>query len=39
VSGPAGLPSLSDLPAPEIDLNDLDSLEETVAMIAESGLA
>ena len=39
VPGPAGLPSLSSLPAPEIDLNDLDSLQESVAMIAELGLA
>lgn len=35
----AGLPELSELTAPDLDLNDLDSLEETVAMISESGLA
>jgi iron(III) transport system substrate-binding protein len=41
IAVPAGLPELPDLAAgtPEIDLNDLDSLEETVAMISESGLA
>jgi iron(III) transport system substrate-binding protein len=35
----AGLPELSELTTPDIDLNDLDSLEETVVMITESGLA
>jgi iron(III) transport system substrate-binding protein len=41
ITVPAGLPELPDLAAgtPDIDLNDLDSLEETVAMISESGLA
>jgi iron(III) transport system substrate-binding protein len=39
VAGPAGLPDLSELAAPDIDLNDLDELEETVVMISESGLA
>jgi iron(III) transport system substrate-binding protein len=39
VAGPAGLPELSELVAPDIDLNDLDALEETVVMITESGLA
>jgi iron(III) transport system substrate-binding protein len=34
-----GLPALDSLPAPKIDLNDLDTLEATVAMIKESGLA
>jgi iron(III) transport system substrate-binding protein len=34
-----GLPALSSLPAPKIDLNDLDGLEATVAMIKEAGLA
>ena len=32
------LPALSDLEAPDIDLNDLDTLAETVAMIQQSGL-
>jgi iron(III) transport system substrate-binding protein len=35
----AGLPELAELTTPDIDLNDLDSLEETVVMITESGLA
>lgn len=35
----AGLPALSELQAPSIDLNDLDGLEATVAMIKEAGLA
>jgi iron(III) transport system substrate-binding protein len=39
VTAPAGAPELEALEAPEIDLNDLDSLEETVNMITESGLA
>lgn len=39
VTVPAGLPELSELAVPDIDLNDLDSLEETVVMITESGLA
>ena len=34
-----GLPPLSELSTPELDLNDLDSLEATVAMISEAGLA
>ncbi|MGI5196328.1 iron ABC transporter substrate-binding protein [Streptomyces sp. CA-288835] len=33
-----GLPSLSSLNAPDIDLNDLDDLATTVEMIKESGL-
>jgi iron(III) transport system substrate-binding protein len=36
---PAGLPELSELAIPDIDLSDLDTLEETVVMITESGLA
>ncbi|WP_245685322.1 iron ABC transporter substrate-binding protein [Streptomyces yerevanensis] len=37
--GPApGLPSLSSLNAPDIDLNDLDDLATTIEMIRESGL-
>jgi iron(III) transport system substrate-binding protein len=38
VSGPAGVPPLSELSVPEIDLNDLDTLDETNALITESGL-
>ena len=34
-----GLPALDTLDAPEIDLNDLDTLDATVAMIKEAGLA
>jgi iron(III) transport system substrate-binding protein len=34
-----GLPSLDSLAAPAIDLNDLDTLDATVAMIKEAGLA
>ncbi|MFC8851133.1 iron ABC transporter substrate-binding protein [Micromonospora sp. NPDC057141] len=34
-----GLPQLADLAAPKIDLNDLDTLDATVAMIKETGLA
>ncbi|HEU4426857.1 MAG TPA: iron ABC transporter substrate-binding protein [Pilimelia sp.] len=34
-----GLPALDSLAAPDIDLNDLDTLDATVAMIKESGLA
>jgi iron(III) transport system substrate-binding protein len=38
VTVPAGLPELAELATPDIDLNDLDGLEETVVMISESGL-
>jgi iron(III) transport system substrate-binding protein len=34
-----GLPALDSLAAPKIDLNDLDTLDATVAMIKEAGLA
>ncbi|MFC0534071.1 extracellular solute-binding protein [Phytohabitans kaempferiae] len=34
----AGLPALDTLAAPEIDLNDLDTLDVTVEMIKEAGL-
>ncbi|TYC20683.1 iron ABC transporter substrate-binding protein [Micromonospora sp. MP36] len=34
-----GLPQLAALEAPKIDLNDLDTLDATVAMIKEAGLA
>jgi len=33
-----GLPPLAELSTPELDLNDLDSLEATVTMISEAGL-
>jgi iron(III) transport system substrate-binding protein len=39
VAVPAGLPALSSLAAPNVDLNDLDSLDATIAMIKEVGLA
>jgi len=38
VDAPAGLPSLADLTNAELDLGDLDSLEETTALLAEVGL-
>jgi iron(III) transport system substrate-binding protein len=34
-----GLPTFSDIKPPTIDLNDLDSLEQTVALIKNAGLA
>ena len=34
-----GLPALDTLKAPDIDLNDLDSLQTTVQMIKDAGLA
>ncbi|MER7003803.1 iron ABC transporter substrate-binding protein [Dactylosporangium sp. NPDC000555] len=39
VSAPAGLPALGTLPAPRIDLNDLDTLDATIALIKAVGLA
>jgi iron(III) transport system substrate-binding protein len=39
VKSAPGLPRLSSLNAPDIDLNDLDDLEATVKMIKDSGLA
>ncbi len=33
-----GLTPLSDIPAPDFDLNDLDALEETLELIREAGL-
>ncbi|MDP3968402.1 MAG: iron ABC transporter substrate-binding protein [Nocardioides sp.] len=39
VPTPEGLPSLSELQGPEIDLSDLADLEETVRMIQEAGLS
>lgn len=38
VEAPAGLPALADLRNPELDLSDLDSLQETVELIASVGL-
>ncbi|WP_027659729.1 iron ABC transporter substrate-binding protein [Salinispora fenicalii] len=38
VAGPTYVPPLADLKVPAIDLNDLDTLEATVAMITDSGL-
>jgi iron(III) transport system substrate-binding protein len=39
VAPAAGLPKLSSLDPPDVDLNDLDDLETTIKMIKESGLA
>jgi iron(III) transport system substrate-binding protein len=36
---PAGLPTLAELKAPDVDLNELDDLSATVRMITEAGLA
>ncbi|RIV40958.1 iron ABC transporter substrate-binding protein [Micromonospora radicis] len=38
VPGPAYVPALADLAVPQIDLNDLDTLDATVTMIKNSGL-
>ncbi|SCF39426.1 iron ABC transporter substrate-binding protein [Micromonospora mirobrigensis] len=38
VTGPAGVPPLADLDSPDIDLNDLDTLDATIALIKDSGL-
>ncbi|GIJ81313.1 iron(III) transport system substrate-binding protein [Micromonospora phaseoli] len=38
VPGPAYVPALADLAVPQIDLNDLDTLDATVSMIKDSGL-
>ncbi|MER5622087.1 iron ABC transporter substrate-binding protein [Streptosporangium sp. NPDC002544] len=35
---PAGVPALDELKVPSVDLNDLDQLEATIALIKESGL-
>ncbi|MEU8249769.1 iron ABC transporter substrate-binding protein [Nonomuraea sp. NPDC048916] len=35
---PAGVPPLSELKVPTVDLNDLDQLEATIALIKDSGL-
>lgn len=39
VAVPVGLPALDRLEVPDLDLNDLDTLEATVSMITEAGLA
>jgi iron(III) transport system substrate-binding protein len=39
VSAASGLPAFDSLKPPAIDLNDLDSLEQTVALIKKAGLA
>ncbi|QOR70388.1 iron ABC transporter substrate-binding protein [Ruania alkalisoli] len=39
VPGPDGLPALTDLQVPDVNLNDLDDLQGTVAMISEAGLS
>lgn len=39
VQAASGLPAFSDLKPPAIDLNDLDSLQQTVALIKKVGLA
>jgi iron(III) transport system substrate-binding protein len=39
VAAASGLPAFADLRPPAIDLNDLDSLEQTVTMIKQAGLA
>ena len=39
VEGPAGLPALDELSQPDVDLNDLDSLAETVDMVKKAGLS
>lgn len=35
---PRGVPSLDELEAPQVNLNDLDDLEQTIRMITEAGL-
>ncbi|HRO94424.1 iron ABC transporter substrate-binding protein [Citricoccus sp.] len=35
---PQGVPSLEELEAPKVDLNDLDDLEQTIEMITQAGL-
>ncbi|MEE1622675.1 extracellular solute-binding protein [Zafaria sp. Z1313] len=39
VPGPAGIPALTELQVPDVDLNDLEDLETTIALITEAGLA
>ena len=38
INPPAGLPALDELEVPDIDLNDLEDLQTTIAMITEAGL-
>lgn len=38
VEPPAGFPELSEVKAPDVDLNDLDDLQTTIQMIQEAGL-
>ncbi|SDU78589.1 extracellular solute-binding protein [Jiangella alkaliphila] len=38
IDGPAGVPALADLGAPDLDLSELESLEDTVALLTEVGL-
>ncbi len=37
-AAPSGVPSLEELKAPQIDLNDLDDLDRTIEMITDAGL-
>lgn len=37
-AAPSGVPSLGELEAPRVNLNDLDDLEQTITMITEAGL-
>ncbi|MDO5628441.1 MAG: extracellular solute-binding protein [Mobilicoccus sp.] len=39
IQGPEGVPSLSELQQPDVDLNDLDSLAETVELVKRAGLS
>ncbi|SCG52106.1 iron ABC transporter substrate-binding protein [Micromonospora halophytica] len=38
IAAPAGVPPLTDLDTPDIDLNDLDTLDATITLIKDSGL-
>lgn len=38
VPGPAGVPTLEELQGPDLDLTDLESLEETIALLTDKGL-
>ncbi|WP_116953175.1 extracellular solute-binding protein [Jiangella endophytica] len=38
VTGPQGVPALADLGAPDLDLSQLESLEDTVGLLTEVGL-
>lgn len=39
IPGPAGLPALTEIKAPDVDLNKLDDLATTVKLITDAGLA